>query len=239
MPDPSATFSPQPLAGYAALRRLSPAAMVTVVAAHIGVALSLAAAHDTPMTPPQPPLMVSLITAQPPAPPAPKVPDITPPKPKPVARQERVSRAPDVPVLAAKPMAPEPVANEVRPAPVLPLPPIQTPPAPTQAAAPVAHAVPAPVPTSPKFDADYLDNPKPVYPPISRREHEQGKVLLRVYVEASGAVGKVELNASSGFERLDKSALSAVSRWRFVPARQGTEAVAAWVVVPIVFSLKD
>lgn len=214
--------------------------MAMVVAAHVGVALLLTASLALPITPPQPPLMVEVITAQAPTPPAPKAPDITPPKPKPVAKQERVTRAQDVPVLAAKPMAQEPVANEAKALAPAPLPPIQTPPAPAQAA-PAAHAVPvaAAAPTTPKFDADYLDNPKPVYPPISRREREQGKVLLRVHVEASGAAGKVELGTSSGYERLDKAALAAVSRWRFVAARQGSEAVAAWVTVPIIFSLKD
>ncbi len=220
--------------------RISPAALAMVVAAHAGVALLLMAPRALPITPAQPPLMVEVIKAQAPTPPAPKAPDITPPKPKPVARQERVTRAQDVPVLAAKPMAQEPVANEAKAVPPAPLPPIQTPPAPAQAS-PASHAVPvaAATPTAPKFDADYLDNPKPVYPPISRREREQGKVLLRVYVEASGAAGKVELATSSGYERLDKAALAAVSRWRFAPARQGSEAVAAWVTVPIIFSLKD
>jgi len=217
--------------------RISPTALALVLAAHVGAALLLTLSRSVPVTPPQPPLMVEVITAKAPAP---KTPDITPPKPKPVARQERVTRAQAVPVLAAKPMAQEPVANEAKVLPPAPLPPVQSPPAPAQAAPP-SHAVPvaAAAPTSPQFDVDYLDNPKPLYPPISRREREQGKVLLRVYVEASGAAGKVELGSSSGYERLDKSALAAVSRWRFVPARQGVEAVAAWVSVPIIFSLKD
>lgn len=64
-------------------------------------------------------------------------------------------------------------------------------------------------------------------------------MVLRVYVEASGAASKVEVSSSSGFERLDRSAANAVSRWKFVPARQGSEAVAASVLVPIVFSLKE
>jgi protein TonB len=63
-------------------------------------------------------------------------------------------------------------------------------------------------------------------------------VLLHVFVEASGAASRVEVRSSSGFERLDRAAVAAVGRWKFVPARQGTDAVAAWVLVPIVFSLK-
>jgi len=207
--------------------RISPAAMAMVVAAHAGVALLLTASRALPTTSPQSPLMVEVITAEVPMLPGPKAIDITPPKPKPVVRQERVTHAQDVPMLEAKALQPAS------------LPPTQTPPAPVQAA-PAAHAVPvASAPASPRFDADYLDNAKPVYPPISRREREQGKVLLHVYVEASGAAGKVELGTGSGYERLDKAALAAVSRWRFVPARQGSEAMAAWVTVPIIFSLKD
>ncbi len=107
------------------------------------------------------------------------------------------------------------------------------------AAQPTRTQQPAAAAEAPRFDAAYLDNPKPTYPPISRREREQGKVLLNVHVDASGAADQVSLHNSSGFERLDKAAITAVRRWRFVPARQGGEALAAWVVVPIVFSLKD
>jgi protein TonB len=144
-------------------------------------------------------------------------------------------------VLAAKPTTPEPVVNEVRQVPPAPLPPIQTPPVPPVNAPVVAAAVPLPaaVPTPPRYDADYLDNPKPVYPPLSRREREQGVVRLRVHVEANGLPSKIEVQSSSGFERLDKAAVTAVGRWRFVPAHRGNEAVADWVTFPVNFSLKE
>ena len=92
--------------------------------------------------------------------------------------------------------------------------------------------------TAPRFDADYLDNPAPTYPPLSRKAGEEGRVLLYVLVEASGLPSKIEVRTSSGFERLDRAAMAAVKRWKFVPAKQGAEAVAAWVQVPIVFSVK-
>lgn len=230
----------KPAQAYA-VRRLSPATLLLVLGVHLGVAATLSAMRTQPLALPQVPLMVEVLAAESLAQPKPRTPDITPPKPKPVARQERVTRAPDVPVLAAKAKAEEPAVNEVRPVAPAPLPPIQTAPAPAQTLAPAAHAAPAanPSPTAPRFDADYLDNPRPAYPPISRHEREQGTVKLSVYVEASGAAGKVELASSSGYERLDKSAMNTVKRWKFVPARQGSEAVAAWVVVPIVFSLKE
>ncbi|MEN9559312.1 MAG: hypothetical protein RLZZ502_523, partial [Pseudomonadota bacterium] len=67
---------------------------------------------------------------------------------------------------------------------------------------------------------------------------EEGKVLLRVYVDREGQAQQVEIKESSGFERLDKAARETVRRWRFIPAKLGNEAVAAWVLVPINFSLR-
>ena len=90
----------------------------------------------------------------------------------------------------------------------------------------------------PSFNANYLDNPPPAYPILSRRVGQQGKVLLRVFVNAGGTADKVEIRSSSGFDRLDEAALDAVRRWRFVPARQGDKPIAAWVLVPITFTLE-
>lgn len=89
----------------------------------------------------------------------------------------------------------------------------------------------------PRFDADYLNNPKPAYPRLSRRHREQGVVTLRVYVLPDGAPERVELKTSSGFTLLDQAALEAVRRWKFVPAQAGGRAMAAWVNVPLEFSL--
>ena len=88
-----------------------------------------------------------------------------------------------------------------------------------------------------RVDAAYLHNPKPVYPVASRRLGEEGRVLLRVRVSAHGLPAEVDVKQSSGFPRLDEAARAAVERWRFVPARQGTEAVEASVLVPLHFSL--
>lgn len=99
-------------------------------------------------------------------------------------------------------------------------------------------APPAPVATAARFDADYLSNPKPVYPTGSRRLGEEGKVMLRVHVSAEGTSLDVQVKQSSGFARLDEAAKSAVERWRFVPAKRGADPIDSWVAVPIVFSLQ-
>lgn len=88
-----------------------------------------------------------------------------------------------------------------------------------------------------RFDADYLKNPNPIYPQVSRRLHEQGVVVLKVRVGADGASDAIVLHQSSGSARLDDAALAAVKRWRFVPAKRGALAVDSWVLVPIEFAL--
>ena len=141
-----------------------------------------------------------------------------------------------------KPMAVRLV--EILPQRPQPLPPKPPRPAPPRAAAPlltsstISDTVP-PAITAARFDADYLDNPQPIYPHASRRLGEQGKVLLRVHVSAAGLAEIVELKLGSGFARLDQAAQEAVSRWRFVPARRGEQAIAAWVQVPITFQLES
>lgn len=89
-----------------------------------------------------------------------------------------------------------------------------------------------------RFDADYLKNPAPPYPPQSRRIGEEGKVILRVFVTVDGGAQQVEIKTSSGSDRLDESAQRTVRRWKFIPARRGGSAVESWVLVPIVFKLE-
>jgi len=90
-----------------------------------------------------------------------------------------------------------------------------------------------------RYDAAYLHNPRPAYPPLSRRLGEEGKVLLRVRVGADGHPVAVDVERSSKFERLDEAARRAVGSWRFVPARRGDEPVEGSVSVPVVFRLDD
>lgn len=167
------------------------------------------------------PIAVRLLQEAPATPPQP-----LPPPPAPPKVVQRTVKPVAQPVLAA---APAPAATStfvVAEQPVATPAPVQAPPAPA-----------APALVEARFDADYLSNPKPPYPAASRRLGETGTVHLRVHVSASGEAIKVQLKKSSGFERLDNSALETVAHWRFVPARRGDEAVAAWVVVPIVFEL--
>lgn len=93
--------------------------------------------------------------------------------------------------------------------------------------------------TPPRSDARGLDNPAPPYPTTSRRLHEEGRVLLQLYILADGSVGEIRLKHSSGAPRLDNAALNAVRHWRFLPARRGNQAIAYWTLQPIDFVLED
>jgi TonB family protein len=89
----------------------------------------------------------------------------------------------------------------------------------------------------PDAGASDLHNPKPPYPPVSRSKGEQGTVLLKVCVSATGTVDSVDIAKSSGYVRLDRSANDTVERWRFHPARKGGQPVALCYQLPIRFSL--
>ncbi len=89
------------------------------------------------------------------------------------------------------------------------------------------------------FSANYGTNPKPKYPAIARSRGWQGQVLLRVKVTADGLSEAVTVHHSSGHEVLDESAVAAVERWQFIPAKRGNSAVASTVIVPIIFTLNN
>ena len=215
--------------------RTSPASLIGVTLAHAGLLGLLVFAPSTPetITPPRP-LMVSLIEPQIEAPqPQPK-----PQPPKPVAKPL------PTPVLAAKPTptpTPQAVAEPPEPTPLPePAPEVLPPPAPAPVVEALRPAPPAPPAPTPPRPADYLNNPKPPYPSLSKRLGEEGTVRLNILVNPDGSVARLELAKSSGHPRLDRSAMDTVqSSWKFEPARQGDAPVAAWVIVPIQFTLRS
>jgi protein TonB len=79
---------------------------------------------------------------------------------------------------------------------------------------------------------------RPSYPGSARRLGVQGTTILRVHVAADGRVADVVVQDTAGHPDLDHAAADAVRRWRFEPARRGTEAVAMWVLLPVEFRLK-
>ena len=164
-------------------------------------------------------------------PPAPKTPEQ---RPQPVAK----TKPPQLPsppqlmtIAAATPTLNAPVSLETprpsaeawaaEPAPApSPLAP-STAPLTSPSVAPSIATVPAPLRVElPSTDADYLQNPRPVYPPLSKRLGEQGQVVYSVLIGADGLPISAKLIKSSGFERLDAAAYAAVMSWRYVPGKR-------------------
>ena len=186
-------------------------------------------------------VLSEFLTAQPPAPPAPPTPPAPPPPkpapPKPVPAPPRP--APPKPALAPSPM-PAAIADPT-PAPAAPVGVLEPQPAAKPVEAPVAAAPaapPGPAIVQPSSDASHLNNPKPVYPAVSKRLGEQGKVMLRVLIGTDGVPQKIEVKQSSGFDRLDRQAVDTVSRWRFMPGTRNGVPEAMWYLQPINFVLQ-
>ncbi len=165
-------------------------------------------------------------------PPPPKV----EPKPTPKANTPLPALLPSpVPVAAPVPVEPVSTAAPTANSPVVAAP---ASPVVTQAP-PVVAAPPGPVKVElPSSDAQYLQNPKPAYPALSKRMGEQGKVVVHVLIGADGLPQKAEIKQSSGFDRLDKAAMATVMAWKYVPGKRGGVPEAMWFNVPINFVLE-
>lgn len=184
------------------------------------------------VNPPAPPAVEPAPVQQPqplPPNPAPRVAPAPKPKPKPAVRQA-------VPVAPREP-APAPQAVTAAPAePVAPPAPAAVAAAP--APAPAVPAPPAPAPVRlPSTDADYLNNPLPAYPAMSRRLREEGTSVVRVLIGVDGHAQEARIARSSGFERLDQAALATARGWRYVPGTRGGVPEAMWFEVPIRWQL--
>lgn len=113
-----------------------------------------------------------------------------------------------------------------------------------KAAAPVEKAVasapPAPVSSTPKTittGIEYILPPQQVYPPMSKRMGEQGIVVLRILVGENGKPNQVQVQTSSGFNRLDDAGRQAGLRVLFKPHFEDGRAVPVYVILPLNYQL--
>ncbi len=80
--------------------------------------------------------------------------------------------------------------------------------------------------------------PEPFYPNLSRRMGEEGKTLVRLFINESGAVEKVALAQSSGIHRLDQAALEAGMKVRCKPFIEFGKAIKVTAIQPYIFRLE-
>ncbi|MFZ6771958.1 energy transducer TonB [Undibacterium sp. SXout7W] len=108
----------------------------------------------------------------------------------------------------------------------------------TDAASNVSSQSTMPAPQPKLLSAvEYLQTPQAIYPPMSRRMGEEGKVTLRILVNEKGHAEKVDVHLSSGFQRLDEAARSAVQKALFKPYLENGKALAVIATATINFSL--
>ena len=161
-------------------------------------------------------LMVNLISPPPaekPKPPTPKPRPLDPPPP------EHIHLAVETPVV----LPDDPVVYVPPPPPSV----VESPPLPPQ-----------PVTLSSELSMSCPERTPPDYPSISMRMNEQGKVVLRVELGEDGHVARLEVKSSSGYQRLDSAAMSAVKTWRCKPAIRNGMAVHAIALQPFNFILE-
>lgn len=176
----------------------------------------------------------------PPAPPKPKEeppppPQVQPPKevkldqPRPVPQPQPRQLVAEAPVTSpAEPVAPPPPPRPE------PLPPIEAPPPPPAPPKPAG-----PVSLGGELSVACPERTPPVYPMMSKRLGEQGRVVLRVELDETGRVSGARVTNSSGVPRLDEAALAAVRQWHCNPAKRDGEPVRAVATQPFDFTLKE
>lgn len=79
---------------------------------------------------------------------------------------------------------------------------------------------------------------KPNYPSDLKRDGVEGIVAISCVIDENGEVisSKVTKSSNPGFE---KSALDAISRWKFKPAKKDGKAVKVKVTIPFRFNLEE
>lgn len=203
-------------------KNASLSSLLLVISLHAGIlaAVVMARTEPKPVEVVVPTIQGAIVMAAPEEPPPPEPPPPPPPEPKPVPKPKPLPKAPPSERAVKAPEPPPP-------------PPVETPAEPQKPAEPK----PAPV-LPPNADASELNNPAPGYPDMSRRLGEKGTVTLEILVKADGTVGEVKIKESSGFKRLDKAAVNAIKRWRFVPASQAGIAIDYWYEIPFEFGIR-
>jgi TonB family protein len=105
-------------------------------------------------------------------------------------------------------------------------------------ASPPSDAVPAlRVQVSPGVLQGFLlDHPAPMYPPEAKENHIQGKVVLALTIDKTGATRDIRMLTSPN-QALTDSAVAAVSRWRYRPYQLNGSPLEVQSTVEVNFTL--
>ncbi|MDY7576778.1 TonB family protein [Herbaspirillum sp. RTI4] len=209
------------------LKKIGPLGLIVLL--HLLLFSALKSGLINRVMPTQPKeIFASLITPE--HPPAPSVPKTTTPK---VVKLAKPSVTPPRPT-----PLPMPVPNTPSPTAIATA---STPPqeASPPVALPTATSTSPAVPKTVTSGVEYIANPPPTYPSVSKRMGEEGKVELRVVINEKGLPDSVTVKKSSGWPRLDEAARVAVLRWIFKPYMENGISLRVAATVPLAFRLNN
>jgi periplasmic protein TonB len=84
-------------------------------------------------------------------------------------------------------------------------------------------------------EVEYVRAKPPVFPKESQRRREYGTAILRILVDADGRPAQIQVERSSGYERLDAAAIKAAESFLFRPYEVNGVRQASQVRIPIGF----
>ena len=139
----------------------------------------------------------------------------------------------------ARLLAPLPVVF-VDNAPAIEIPVVEAAPTPSPAVHVTATAptVAAPENLGTELAVQCPERTPPRYPPLAKRQREQGEVRLKVELDESGRIDRVTIVSSSGSPRLDDAARTAIESWRCRPAEHDGQPVRAVALQSLAFVLE-
>jgi periplasmic protein TonB len=146
-----------------------------------------------------------------------------PPPPPPVDLKEKPPVqviAPDINI-SVPVDAPPPITNVVKATPAPPAPP----------------AVVRPPPPGTPVQVTYRPDISNYYPESARREGQEGRVVVKICVNATGKIDSAEVATGSGFADLDEAALKVAKAYRFKPATSEGKPVGVCPTLPVKFEL--
>lgn len=86
-----------------------------------------------------------------------------------------------------------------------------------------------------------LSRTAPAYPPAARKAGQEGTVILKIEILATGRPGNIAIASSSGYSSLDEAAIAAVRKWQFIPAKDlsSNKNVPCTTTLPVSFRLHE
>ena len=109
-----------------------------------------------------------------------------------------------------------------------------------------AWDAPPPPPSGPLFKFIPYDDPprpitpiKPVYPDIAQEAGIEGQVLVQCFIDEKGKVKETIVVKGIPNTGLNESAVQALRKTRFRPAKQRERPVGVWITIPINFKLQN